>query len=114
MIQCKDCEFCELGEGGQVRLKCNPFTNIKESECLLKLQLMRLDLMTQAYMMTIAEYKKIAPLQEKLYRRMSREVDEMDEADRWKYEGEDEEKPPQEGKDGGKDEEEKPPLDDRL
>jgi hypothetical protein len=45
---------------------------------------------------------------------MSREVDEMDEADRWKYEGEDEEKPPQEGKDGGKDEEEKPPLDDRL
>ena len=64
--------------------KCNPFTNIKESECLLKWQLLRLDLMTRAYMATISEYKKIAPLQEKMYRRMSREMEEMDEADKWK------------------------------
>jgi hypothetical protein len=110
MIQCKDCEFCEIDAQGQVGLKCNPFTNIKESECLLKWQLLRLDLMTRAYMMTIAEYRKIAPLQEKLYRRMSREVDEMDDADKWKHGAEGEDKP---GENGGKDEGDKP-LDDRL
>ena len=85
MIQCKDCEFCEMGPDGQVSLKCNPFGDIKESECLLKWQLLRLDLMTRAYMATIAEYKRIAPLQEKLYRHMSREVDEADEADKWRF-----------------------------
>ena len=81
MIQCKDCEFCQMGADGQVSLKCNPFTNIREPECLVKWQLLRLDLMTRAYMMTVAEYRKLAPLQEKLYRRMSREIDEMDDND---------------------------------
>ena len=84
MIQCKDCEYCETSPDGKVEFKCNPFTNIKEPECLLKHQLMRLDMMTRAYMATIAEYRKIAPIQQKLYRHMSREVDEMDEADKWK------------------------------
>jgi len=98
-----------MAEDGRVRMKCNPFTNIKEPECLLKWQLLRLDMMTRAYMTTIAEYKKIAPLQEKLYRHMSREVDEMDEADRWKYGGDDE-------AGGGPDDEpdEEKPLGDRL
>jgi hypothetical protein len=111
MIQCKECEFCEMDGQGQVQLKCNPFTNIKEPECLLKWQLLRLDLMTRAYMMTVAEYRKIAPLQEKLYRRMSREMEEMDEADSWKQGDEPQEEP---GEEGGKDEEGPPPLDDRL
>ncbi|MBM4017951.1 MAG: hypothetical protein FJ288_06415 [Planctomycetes bacterium] len=84
MLQCKDCEFCEMGPEGQVQLKCNPFATIKEPECLMKWQLLRLDMMTRAYVATIAEYKRIAPLQEKLYRHMSREVDEADEADKWK------------------------------
>lgn len=101
MLQCKDCEFCEFGPQGQVQLKCNPFSNVKEPECLTKWQLLRLDMMTSAYMATIAEYKKIAPLQEKLYRRMSREMDEMDDADSWKHDEED-------------DEDEPPPPDDRL
>jgi len=109
MIQCKECEFCELAGDGQVQLKCNPFTNIKESECLLKWQLLRLDLMTRAYMATISEYKKIAPLQEKMYRRMSREMEEMDEADKWKLD--EEEGEPQEGDEEKGDD---PPLDDRL
>ncbi|HUU89857.1 MAG TPA: hypothetical protein VM238_01465 [Phycisphaerae bacterium] len=101
MIQCKDCELGEVDEKGNVQLKCSPFINVKEPECLLKWQLLRLDLMTRAYMATIAEYKKIAPLQEKLYRRMSREIDEMDDADSWKH-GE------------GDDKDDSPPLDDRL
>ncbi len=83
---------------GQVSLKCNPFTNIREPECLVKWQLLRLDLMTRAYMMTVAEYRKLAPLQEKLYRRMSREIDEMDDNDSWK--GPPEDDPP--GEEGGK------------
>jgi len=105
MIQCKDCEFCEMDARNQVQLKCNPFTNVKEPECLLKWQLLRLDLMTRAYMATIAEYKRIAPLQEKLYRRMSKEMDDMDDADSWKNPG-DEDEP--EGPD------DLPPLDDRI
>jgi hypothetical protein len=110
MIQCKDCEFCEMGPDGQVSLKCNPFSDIKESECLLKWQLLRLDLMTRAYMATIAEYKRIAPMQEKLYRHMTREVDEADEADKWKIS--DDEDPDDLG---GPDEKPgAPPLDDRL
>jgi hypothetical protein len=112
MIQCKECEFCKIEGDGQVQLKCNPFTNIKESECLLKWQLLRLDLMTRAYMMTIAEYRKIAPLQEKLYRRMSREMEEMDEADSWKHGDEEDEKPPEEG--DKKEDEGPPPLDDQV
>jgi hypothetical protein len=106
MIQCKDCEFCEKGADGQVQLRCNPFENVKEPECLAKWQLLRLDLMTRAYMMTIAEYRKFAPLQEKLFRRMSREMEEMDDADSWKQE--DDDPPPTDSDDGI------PPLDDRL
>jgi hypothetical protein len=101
-----------MAPDGQVALKCNPFTNIKESECLVKWQLLRLDLMTRAYMATIAEYKRLAPLQEKMFRHMSREMDDMDEADKWKLAEEEpeEDEPPDEGeKDGGL-----PPLDDRL
>ncbi len=111
MIQCKDCEFCETDSGGNVQFKCNPFTTIKEPECLLKHQLMRLDMMTRAYMTTIAEYRKIAPLQEKLYRHMSREVEEMEEADRWKYGEEDDENEPAPGEEQ---EDDRPPLDDLL
>ncbi|MCX5673803.1 MAG: hypothetical protein NTX87_02240 [Planctomycetota bacterium] len=110
MIQCKDCEFCEMGPDGQVSLKCNPFGDIKESDCLLKWQLLRLDLMTRAYMATIAEYKRIAPLQEKLYRHMSREVDEADEADKWKQ-SDDEDAEDQDKEDGDPG---TPPLEDRL
>ena len=108
MIQCKDCEFCEMGADGQVSLKCNPFSNIKEPECLLKWQLLRLDLMTRAYMATIAEYKRIAPMQEKLYRHMTREVDEADEADKWKISEDDEDLDEPDEKPGDS------PLDDRL
>ncbi|MCX5656185.1 MAG: hypothetical protein NTY65_16230 [Planctomycetota bacterium] len=110
MIQCKDCEFCEMSADGQVSLKCNPFADIKESECLLKWQLLRLDLMTRAYMATIAEYKRIAPMQEKLYRHMTREVDEADEADKWKHQDDEDADDIDEPDDKPGD----PPLDDRL
>ena len=84
MIQCAQCEFCEVGPDGQIKLNCHPFQNIKEPECLMKWQLLKLDLMTRAYMSTIAHYKKLAPLQEKMMKAMEREIDDLDEADSWK------------------------------
>jgi len=99
MIQCKDCEHCQIAATGVVTLKCNPFTNIKEPECLQKLQILRLAELTQkvdrvvtAYETTAAMYKRFAPLQEKMFRHMEREIDEADEAERWKA-GDDDEGP---------------------
>jgi len=84
MIRCKDCEFCHIGPDGNIELKCHPFQNVKESECLVKWQLLKLDTMVRAYMVTVAHYKKLAPMQEKMMKAMERELDDIDEADSWK------------------------------
>ena len=89
MIQCKDCEFFETAPDGSFQFKCNPFENIKEPECLMKWQLVKLDVMVRAYMSTIQHYKKLAPMQEKMMKAMERELDEMDEGESWKYGGTD-------------------------
>ncbi|MBI4581606.1 MAG: hypothetical protein HY718_18050 [Planctomycetes bacterium] len=102
MIQCSECEHCVRGPDGQTGFTCNPFSTIKEPECLIKWQLIKLDLMVRAYQATVEMYKRLAPLQEKMFRHMQKEVEEMDEADSWKYEpddpsqseGEDEDRPP--------------------
>ena len=92
MIQCKDCEFFEATPDGSFQLKCHPFQNIKEPECLTKWQLLKLDTMVRAYLTTVAAYKKLAPMQEKMMKAMEREIEEMDEGEKWKYgEEEDEE-----------------------
>jgi hypothetical protein len=41
MIQCSECEFFERGPNGQLTFKCDPFSTIKEPECLAKWQLLR-------------------------------------------------------------------------
>jgi hypothetical protein len=101
---------------GQVQLKCNPFSNIKEPECLMKWQLLRLDLMTRAYMATVSEYRKLAPLQQKLFRHMSREMEEMDEAEKWKQDSDELDGPdtPNEDRRDDEDDDGISPLDDRL
>ncbi len=91
MIQCKDCEFCENDAFGNVRLRCNPFTNIKEPECLTKWQLVKIDTMVQAYQRTIEMYQRIAPIQEKMLRHMEKEIDDAEDADSWKKGCDDEE-----------------------
>ena len=88
MIQCKDCEFCHIGTDGNIELKCHPFQNVKEPECLVKWQLLKLDTMVRAYLVTVAHYKKLAPMQEKMMKAMEREIDEMDEGEKWKFGGE--------------------------
>jgi hypothetical protein len=91
MIQCTECEFFEPGPAGQYGFRCNPFTNIKEPECLQKWQLMKIDAMVQAYQATIDMYRRLAPIQEKMFRHMEREIDDIEDAESWKYDPDNEE-----------------------
>ena len=97
MLQCSECEFFERGPNGQLTFKCDPFSTIKEPECLAKWQLLRaaelgqkVDRMIAAYEATLAIYKRLQPLQEKMFRHMEREIDEVEEGDAWKYDEEEE------------------------
>ena len=98
MIQCEDCEHFSRGPNGQVTFRCDPLKNIKEPECLAKWQLLRsaelaqkMDRMVSAYEATLAVYQRLQPLQEKMFRHMEREIDDVEETDAWKYGDEDEE-----------------------
>ena len=84
MMQCSDCEFFSVGPDGAVQLLCNPYSNIKEPECLVKWQLTKLDTMVQAYLATAEMYRRLAPLQEKMFRHVERELDDAEDADSWK------------------------------
>ncbi len=95
MIQCSECEFFNQAGGGRLGFKCDAFSTIKEPECLMKWQILRtaemsqkLDRMITAYEATLAIYRRLQPLQEKMFRHMEREIDEADEADTWKFDGE--------------------------
>jgi hypothetical protein len=91
MIQCNDCELCETGPDGQRTFKCDPFSNIKEPECIAKWQLIRLDMLVASYQAMLKWYGRFAPIQDKLLKFMKREIDEMEETERWKLEDEEEE-----------------------
>jgi len=100
MRQCSDCEFCVKDDAGRIQLRCNPFENIKEPQCLQKWTLLKLDMMVRAYQTTLGYYQKFAPLQEKMLKYLEREIDDIQESDKWKYDQEDE----QEGEDDDTDE----------
>lgn len=101
MIQCEQCEFCRRGDGGEVALSCDPFKNIKEPECLAKWQLIKINQMVSAYQATLDYYRKLAPMQEKMFKVMEREIDDMNESDKWKIADDDED---EDDADGGWDE----------
>jgi len=105
MIHCKDCEYFSRGPDGKVHLLCDPFSTIKEPECLAKHQLGELRTLSAAYQATVEMYRRLAPLQEKMFRHMEQELDEADEADAWKEGYEDAEDDEEE------DEDQKPPGD---
>lgn len=84
MLNCKDCEFYHQHADGSPNLQCDPFSTIKEPECLLKLQLMQLMSLTRSNEATQAMHRRFAPLQEKMFKHMEREIDEANEADQWK------------------------------
>ncbi|MHC4260184.1 MAG: hypothetical protein ACYSTF_07240 [Planctomycetota bacterium] len=85
MIQCKDCELCEVGADGQ------------EPECIAKWQLIRLDMLVASYQSMLKWYGRLAPIQDKLFKYMKREIDEMEETESWKFENEEEEEEEEEG-----------------
>ncbi len=88
MIQCSDCEFCEMGPEGKRVFKCDPFTNIKEAECIAKWQLIRLDMLVASYQSMLGWYGKLAPLQDKIFKYMQREIEDIDESEKWKLDDE--------------------------
>ena len=91
MLQCTDCEFFRRNPNGEPELTCDPFSTIKEPECLAKLQLLHLKTIAQSHQATLDMYRRLAPLQEKMFRHMEREIDESESADSWKLELNDEE-----------------------
>ena len=89
MIQCDQCELCEVGQDGKRIFHCDPFNNIKEPECIAKWQLIRLDMLVASYHNMLGWYGKLAPLQDKIFKYMQHELNELDEADRWKLDDDD-------------------------
>jgi hypothetical protein len=96
MIQCDQCEFCEIGPGGHKAFKCDPFSTIKEPECLAKWQLMRLDMLLVSYQSMLKSYGRLAPLQDKIFKYVQREISEMEESDSWRLDQEETDSDPQE------------------
>jgi hypothetical protein len=90
MLSCVDCEFFARSPGGAPRLACDPFSTIKEPECLVKWQLVQLSTIAQSHQATLDMYRRMAPLQEKMFKHLEREIDEAGEADRWKLKDDDE------------------------
>ena len=82
MMQCGQCEYFSQEPDGQIVLSCNPFHNVKEPECL--------DTMVQAYQATLRMYERLAPLQERMFRQMEREIQDQEDAESWKYGDDDE------------------------
>ncbi len=103
MIQCIDCILCTKTPDGQIlSFQCDPFKTIVEPECLSKWQIMKTSQMVAAYQATLNYYHKLAPMQEKMFRVMERELDDISEADQWKVD-ENEEYDPEKDKDQGDD-----------
>ena len=93
MIQCKDCELFELDPNGRRIFHCDPFVNIKEPECLVKWQLLRLDMLVSMYRGMSAWQEKMGPIQDKIFKYVKRELEDLDESDRWKVDPEDPDEP---------------------
>ena len=90
MIQCKDCEFFQRGQHGELAFKCDPFVTIKEPECLAKWQLIKVNQMVASYQATLEYYRRLAPMQEKMFKVMERELNDIDEGEKWKIADDDE------------------------
>jgi len=84
MIQCQDCQYFHRNSRGDIRLKCDPFSTVVEPECLTKWQLLNINQMVSSYQATLDYYRKLAPMQEKMFKAMERELDDMSESERWK------------------------------
>ncbi len=84
MIQCDQCEYCEIGPDGHKTFKCDPFSTIKEPECIAKWQLIRLDMLLASYQSMLQWYGRLAPLQDKVFKYVQREINDIEESESWK------------------------------
>jgi hypothetical protein len=91
MIQCKDCQYFRRGEDGQIAFACDPFSTIVEPECLQKWQLLKINQMVASYQSMLEYYRKLAPLQEKMFKVVENEIDSMNEGEQWKVSEDEEE-----------------------
>jgi len=91
MIHCEDCKYFNRGEDGQISFSCDPFSNIVEPECIQKWQLIKINQMVSCYQATLEYYRKLAPMQEKMFKVMENEIDSMNESEKWKIADEDDE-----------------------
>ncbi len=80
-----------MSPDGRRSFKCDPFVNIKEPECIAKWQLIRLDMLVVNYQGMLKWYEKLAPLQDKIFKYMKREIDDIDESEQWKLDDGEEE-----------------------
>lgn len=93
MIQCSQCEFFRRDANGRISFACDPFSTIKEPECLTKWQLIKTDQMVQAYQGTLAYYRRLAPMQEKMFKVIEREMDDINESEKWKLDEDEDDAP---------------------
>jgi len=84
MIQCEDCQYFHRSQDGEISFSCDPFKTIVEPQCLIKWQLLKINQMVASYQATLEYYRKLAPMQEKMFQVMEREIDELNEGDKWK------------------------------
>ena len=84
MLRCQDCEFFSRRSDGSPELTCSPFSTVKEPECLAKWQLVQLSVIARSHQATLDMHERLAPLQEKMIQHMQREIDDANEADKWK------------------------------
>ena len=98
MIQCKDCEYFESGPDGRRLFKCDPFLNVKEPECVNKWQLIRLDMLVASYQSMLSWSERMAPMQDKIFKYMQREIEDINESENWKIGPDEEEETDEEPK----------------
>jgi len=80
-----------MSDDGKRTFKCDPFVNIKEPACIAKWQLIRLDMLVACYQNMAEMQKKMAPLQNKIFKFMQRELNDMDESEKWRIDDDEDE-----------------------
>ena len=85
MFQCEDCEFFQRGSDGEIMLSCDPFSSVKGPECLAKWQLLKLNEMADYYARTLDYHESLAPMQQKMFDAMEKEIDSMNESESWRF-----------------------------
>jgi len=77
----------------------DPFSTIKEPECLAKWQLIRLDMLLASYQSMLKSYGRLAPLQDKIFKYVQREISEMEESESWRLDSDEQDHDPEEPND---------------